>query len=303
MSTITSLHEHAVEVDTRLEEAYRQAFICGLNIQHAEDNIRHYAGQKHDWRTKEWSGTFEEALNCTEFKNEYSAHKHAEAVADRAGHIVVRDKHRATISECNADWRAHGCWSRFYLVTNANGHIHSSVNCSTCYDSTQYAWLTHLSALTEEEAVKAEGEVLCTICFPSAPVAWTNGMSRRDKEAKAKREAEKAERLAEKARKSLSLDGSVVSISVKAGEEVERSHGRWKEFKTLRSAELWLVEALAYQNSDKVEEDRRWWFYAPDGYSENNFALVLELLAQKKDISVDEALAPLTAKALKKLGV
>lgn len=67
-------------------------------------------------------------------------------------------------------------WSRFYLVTNTGGHIHSSTSCSTCYPSTQYNWLTDLSGLTEKEAVDGYGPRICSVCYPSAPVEWTVGI-------------------------------------------------------------------------------------------------------------------------------
>lgn len=66
-------------------------------------------------------------------------------------------------------------WSRFFLVVG--GHIHSSMNCSTCNRSgkaTAFAWLPEISGLTEEEAVAAHGAILCTTCYPSAPLAWTD---------------------------------------------------------------------------------------------------------------------------------
>lgn len=36
-------------------------------------------------------------------------------------------------------------WSRFFLVQNNGGHIHSSMNCSTCFPSTMFAWLPTVS--------------------------------------------------------------------------------------------------------------------------------------------------------------
>lgn len=302
MSTTTSIHEHAVEVDTLLSKTYLELFRVGADIEHEEDNIRRIAGQTYDWRrTKVWSGTFDEAVAFTDFTSDWARNGHANAIAKRDVLIAERVKLQDTITKCNGDWYAHGCWSRFYLVTNSNGHIHSSVNCSTCYDTTQYAWLTSLSGLTEEDAVKAEGEVLCSVCFPSAPVSWTNGISRRDAEAKAQREAEKAERQRKKAEKSLSLDGDVVKITVSADEQVKRSHGRWKEFKTLRSAELWLVEAYAYNLALAIPEDKRWGFYAPDAYSEANVEYIVDLYAQKTGTSTDEVIANAIKKAGKKV--
>lgn len=70
-------------------------------------------------------------------------------------------------------------WSRFFLVQNTGGHIHSSMNCSTCYPTTQFGWLVELAGLTEAEAVAEYGEILCSVCYPSAPVAWTTGENKK----------------------------------------------------------------------------------------------------------------------------
>lgn len=80
------------------------------------------------------------------------------------------------IEALNAEY-AEDPWSRFYLVSGNNGHIHSSTECSTCHrgrQRTRFAWLTDLSGKTEEEAVESQGAILCSVCFPSAPVEWTN---------------------------------------------------------------------------------------------------------------------------------
>ena len=70
-------------------------------------------------------------------------------------------------------------WSRFFLVTNTGGHIHSGTNCSTCRWNTLFAWLPELSGLTEADAVAEYGEILCSICYPSAPVEWTQGVNKK----------------------------------------------------------------------------------------------------------------------------
>jgi hypothetical protein len=69
-------------------------------------------------------------------------------------------------------------WSRFFLVTNRNGHIHSSMRCSTCRWDTRFSWLPELSGLTEKDAVDAYGTRLCSVCFPTAPVEWTLGIEK-----------------------------------------------------------------------------------------------------------------------------
>jgi hypothetical protein len=65
-------------------------------------------------------------------------------------------------------------WTRFFLVKNNGGHIHSSMSCSTCFPTTQFGWLPEISGQTEAEAVAAHGAILCTICYPSAPTEWTD---------------------------------------------------------------------------------------------------------------------------------
>ena len=72
-------------------------------------------------------------------------------------------------------------WSRFFLVSASNGHIHRNMSCTTCNNGrrqTLFVWLTDMSGLTEAEAVEAYGGILCTVCFPSAPSEWTEGEPR-----------------------------------------------------------------------------------------------------------------------------
>lgn len=104
-------------------------------------------------------------------------------------------------------------WSRFYLVTNGNGHVHSSTHCTTCYMNTSYAWLPQLSGASEDEAVEEYGEKMCTVCFPSAPAnPKFHGPGRIDREAQAAKAAEKAEKLSQKLEKAILPDGSELPL-------------------------------------------------------------------------------------------
>jgi hypothetical protein len=151
-----------------------------------------------------------------------------------AAQQVKIDEALDAIAPFDAEYRRRGGWSRFFLVTNNNGHIHSSQSCSTCYWSTQFAWLPALSGKTEAEAVEDQGEILCSVCFPSAPVEWTNGTSKASKEEKAQRAAEKAERDAKKAAKAINQpDGSVL-----------REPGSSYPIKTVVSAWRYLVDDI-----------------------------------------------------------
>lgn len=73
------------------------------------------------------------------------------------------------------EFRRRGGWSRFYLVTSSDGHIHDSMSCSTCRPSTRYGWLPKVSGLSAADAVAEYGPLLCSVCFPGAPVEWCVG--------------------------------------------------------------------------------------------------------------------------------
>lgn len=116
----------------------------------------------------------------------------AEAQADDVWH---------EIAEYDEVYRARGSWTRAYLVDNSNGHVHSSMNCSSCYPTTRYHWLIEMADHTEAEIVEKAGERACTVCYPSAPVehlARPTQFFTPDEQAKqaarAEREAKRAEK-------------------------------------------------------------------------------------------------------------
>ena len=97
-----------------------------------------------------------------------------------------------TAMENLAPWTAqYTGWTRFFLVTNQGGHIHSSMGCSTCRIDTAFAWLPTLSGLTQDDAVDEYGAILCSVCFPDAPVEYTNGTNKKEA---ARKDAEAAMR-------------------------------------------------------------------------------------------------------------
>jgi hypothetical protein len=101
-------------------------------------------------------------------------------------------------------------WNRYYLVTNANGHVHRELNCTTCFSTTEYSWLVDLADCDENAMIEEWGERACTVCFPSAPVnPFYNRPARIDREAREAREAEKAAKQAAKNEKAITdVDGS-----------------------------------------------------------------------------------------------
>lgn len=89
-------------------------------------------------------------------------------------------------------------WRRFFLVTNQNGHIHTSMSCSTCFHDTQFAWLPEYSGLTDEEIVAKEAYRACTVCLPIAPAEQKAARERYTREQREARRAEKEAKANEK---------------------------------------------------------------------------------------------------------
>lgn len=91
-----------------------------------------------------------------------------------------------------SEFRRRGGWNRYFLVTNADGHVHRGMNCSTCHLTTQYAWLIDLADCDETKMVEEYGEKACTVCFPDAPTlpGWARSIEEREAADAAKRDAE-----------------------------------------------------------------------------------------------------------------
>lgn len=115
-----------------------------------------------------------------------------QADLDRA--LARLDAIREEQRDLDNEFSDRGGWSRYFLVTNGNGHIHREMDCRTCYPTTQYAWLTTLSDCDEEAMVEEHGDMACTICFPDAPAypAFQRSLEERKalEAAKAARECE-----------------------------------------------------------------------------------------------------------------
>jgi hypothetical protein len=94
-------------------------------------------------------------------------------------------------------------WQRYWHVTNANGHIHRSQACTSCFPDTQYGWRTDLSGLTDVEVVEREAYNACSVCMPIAPAEQRAARERYNAEQREARRAEKQAKKDEKAAKAL----------------------------------------------------------------------------------------------------
>lgn len=196
MQMTTARRTLAVETDTRLADLYGKAAVVRERIARNATTIKQYAGARHTGRGYTMTLAEAEAIISAEgFIPGISVawwgrpggdiDRAHENIAQARAELAAID---ADIDFCDDVWRANGCWARFFLVPG--GHIHRSMDCSTCNNGrepTAFGWLPDLSGLTESDAVAAHGALLCTVCYPSAPAEWTNGL---DLAAAAKKAAE-----------------------------------------------------------------------------------------------------------------
>ncbi len=211
-----------VEIDTKLASLWEAEAKIESSLDSNRVSLAHslsiraeYHGRSRTPYFPAWAELQEKAqdkLRSGQYAGSYVEREIREKLAKHdtliAQHGAIRDQ----AAPLEAIYRAEQ-WSRFFIVQNNNGHIHSSMECSTCNrqtsERTRFGWLPNLSGLNEADAVEAHGMILCSVCFPSAPVEWTNGVSKVDQATKAARAAEKAEKDAAKAAKAITdIDGS-----------------------------------------------------------------------------------------------
>lgn len=183
-----------------------------------------------------------------------------------------------------------GGWTRAFLVSNGDGHVHSSMSCSTCRPTTQYHWVTELSDHDEAEIVEAAGERACTVCYPSAPVdvlrrpttLFTPDEIEKAK-AREEREAAKAERERNRLEKALMPDGSPLRVGTNGG----RSYG--DSLKTVATAKQWVVSGMCWKAAREGEDH--------PSYTAEDTSTVIEAIAAKEGRPDEEIRAELQAKA------
>jgi hypothetical protein len=228
-----SIRELAVQVDERLADLYEASFGHTMDAMNAAETIRRYSSQTREefrasrWATPTygpWSGTLTEAIaeveaEATTAASAFSASNAKRVIAAYRFATAALAQIKVETAELDACWREEGRWTRAFLVINSNGHVHNGMDCSTCYDSTRYEWLTAYSAADETEIVGAAGEMACTVCYPTAPAEVLNrpanliSKTRAEKDAaKAQRAAEKAAREAKKLAKAIKADGTTLTI-------------------------------------------------------------------------------------------
>jgi len=275
--------EFAVKIDTELSSWYDKRWALVSNLESAEDTKKFY--EKHyPTRVEE----IEKAI------------KKIAGIELEIANVNIEIGKLAKIYYQDP-------WTRAFLVINSNGHVHSSMDCNTCFPTTRYQWLIQYSNDDENTIVEDAGQDACTICYPSAPAEVLNRPSRivtADKiakaEAKAERDAKKAARVAkEKA-----------NAPTASGEFLTYKEGKWtRVIKTERSA---IIEWADLQWTIKKEIVTH--YYNGEAHSaesiqeqkdEKTFAqeiadLIARNLAEKHGVSFDQQLKILQNKYQKR---
>lgn len=199
----------------------------------------------------------------------------------------------ATKRTCDAEFNSRP-WSRFWLVTNAGGHVHRNLNCTTCFPTTRYAFLPDYSGSTDAQLIEAGGSSICSVCFPDAPVdTWKRAgtIEAPDKKAaREERERAKAEREAKKAAKAITNpDGTDIRLGGKWGETVATESRAQSIVVDFLSTEL-AIEAGKYSIRNKEYRAEK----------EADSEVLVAALAHKRNQSKDEVLVELKKKAATK---
>ena len=304
-----------LQIDTRLSDLYDQFATAARRKTWESESLHEAAGDKltsSRWaKTKVWAMTDDEAaekvaaIATTDQTWRGSQAKGALTKYEDAAEQV--DIILAEISALNAEYRRRP-WTRAFLVQASNGHVHSSMDCSTCYPTTQYAWMVSYAAKDESEIIEAAGEKACTICYPNAPVDVlkrpTKMFGPEQIAANAAREERAAAKVARDAKKianGLTADGSEFVVEyvehnapgwgprdakgIQVHEYKDRVKREW--FKTEKAAVMWVVQYMS-------------WDHGMDSDMGAGYQQVIEAVAAKHGKTTTEVQAEIAAKVAAK---
>lgn len=227
-----------IEIDTKLYELYRLRLDTQVRIDRAVANLHIAVGDRKHGR--HWGLADRDAESKARAQAAtagFDPMRTADRVAELDAALIKRAEIGAQVEPLNAEFVRRGGWTRAFLVTNVNGHVHRTMGCTTCHSTTQFHWLPELSAKDESEIIDAAGERACTVCYPNAPVDTLRRPTRiyspdeiEAQKARDARAAAKAEREAKRLAKALLPDGSELRVTS-------------ERLATLRSARMYLTDA------------------------------------------------------------
>lgn len=215
-----------IEVDTELSDLHVSYATVERRIRRLLDSLHRAVNDTKDhgfWRMDDGEAVLAAAAKAEEVRVEKSwvARDIEKELASLDTYTADANDLKQQMRPLNALWAEHR-WTRFFLATSNNGHVHSSMDCPTCNREgkpTEFAWQPHMSGKTETEAVAEYGMIMCTVCFPTAPADPAFKLEPRAKrEAREAREAAKAQREATKAAKAITNpDGTPLKLTGRFG--------------------------------------------------------------------------------------
>lgn len=222
-----------IEIDARLADLYGQATRLRGDIRMAADTIfsttdMRRADDKPRYRDNRTVGTLDEAIAKIPSLTGYSKSTGERALVRLTEAREALAANRAEQAPLHAEFTRRGGWTRAFLVLNTGGHVHSSMDCDTCYQprivngemrpGTEFGWLPQESGKTEAEIVEGAGSDACTRCFPSAPVdvlrRKRTTFHATEVEAAAAKAAKAAEKAAKAAAKQVKADADDLRTTV-----------------------------------------------------------------------------------------
>ena len=261
--------EFAVKIDTELSSWYHKRWDVSSKLDVAEDSIRFY--EKHYPNLVEEIQKYKDKV--AKLNQEYA-------------------KIQAEIKKLDAIYDQDP-WTRAFLVINSNGHVHSSMDCNTCFPTTRYNWLVQYSNDDEKTIVEDAGQDACTVCYPSAPAEVLNRPSRivtADKiakaQAKAERDAKREARIAKEKANAPTASGEPLKIIRSIYKDGKISY-EW--IKTERSAVTYWLNETAWSKHSPRED-----------YTVEALRLIVQNLAEKHGVSFDQQLKILENKLKKR---
>jgi hypothetical protein len=253
-----------IEIDTALAELYDKKYELRLSVERAEQEVI--------------------------FVEKYYPSNQVRKEQAETRIIAVKNKLAELSTEIAEVEKLYTGWTRAFLVSNANGHIHSTMSCATCFDTTRFIWLPNLSGEDRLKIAELAGEGACTICYPDAPSEYFLRKCQLEDpkkvQAREERDAKKKERDAKKL---------LTGITNPDGTDLVIRERRYNNtIKTERTAQIWAVDNL-YWIGQYADKD---WLVEQVEERKQNHEIVLAALAHKRGTSVEEQ-RELIAKKLK----
>lgn len=190
------------EIDTEIARLSVEVFNLKGRVERIVHSVLDYSGLRSyvpaTWGGKSHykvTGTFQEGVEkLREYEAAYDAYRasdydqalYPKPLSNYAGSLNVQEVFIEKVAlesqisslykllaDLETEYFARGGWTRMFMVTSSNGHIHATTLCHTTKLTTTFGWMPEYSGLNEAELLAKLGvyaESACTVCYKGAPV-------------------------------------------------------------------------------------------------------------------------------------